>query len=680
MFRSRKRLLPPPSRNPHMIRRRARLECEQLLARIVPSGGLGFDSQPVYTVSPPYNDPPGTNRNIPPAAPVISPPQGDSGSVVSPPDLNIPVEVPIVAVPTTDPASTSAYLPFQVRHAYGFDTISNLNGTGQTIAIIVAYDDPNIASDLASFDQALGLPAPPSFTKVNQTGGNTYPPTDPSGTGVWELEAALDVEWVHSIAPGANILLVEANTATFADLFAGVDYAKAVPGVTVVSMSFGQKEVMADTAFDSHFVTPAGHAGVTFLAASGDTGAAGAPEYPSVSPNVVAVGGTALVLDTFGNYPIYPPVGGATHSLETGWLGSGGGQSTVETRPSYQSGVQPNNNRAVPDVAYVANRGTQGPSGVLVYDSFMYNGQSGPYYDVGGTSVGTPQWAGLIALVDQSLAAQGIGSLDGRSQTLPKLYQLTQIEYHDILSGSNGTSGVYYTAGPGYDLVTGRGTPTPDIIYDLANPNLSPNQRFVAHVYLDLLQRPPDSGGLSYWTSQLDTQALTRQQVASQFDHSQGYYINLVEGYYNQYLGRHADSNGSSFFVSQLISGQSNEYVQATILSTDEYFVKNGNNNPAFLHALWKDLLNRDIDGGALSYFQNGLNSGQTNRFQVAQAVLASQEYRTDLADIYFLGFLHRQGDSGGLSYFATQLGNGVTDENVLAQFLGTDEFFNRGL
>ena len=170
------------------------------------------------------------------------------------------------------PGSSSPYglTPTQVRDAYGVGGIS-LNGvtgdgSGQTIAIVDAYDDPYISSDLHSFDQYYGLADPPSFQKLNQDGGTSLPGTDPggpysnTGNGTWEQETSLDVEWAHVIAPKANIILFETNNDT--TLFTGVATARNTPGVTVVSMSWGGSEFNGESAYDSqYFTTPAGHIG-----------------------------------------------------------------------------------------------------------------------------------------------------------------------------------------------------------------------------------------------------------------------------------------------------------------------------------------------------------------------------------------------------------------------------------
>jgi subtilase family serine protease len=351
---------------------------------------------------------------------------------------------------TTGPTGTT---PAQIRHAYGFDQITFNNGTvagdgsGTTIAIVDAYDDPNIANDLHQFDLKFGLPDP-VFTKVNQTGGSTPPPAN----GGWASEIALDVEWAHAIAPGANILLVEANNNSITNLYAAVRYAASQPGVVAVSMSWGGGEYSGETGADTTtFVTPGGHTGVTFVASSGDGGAP--PIYPSASPNVLSVGGTHLSLDSSGNI-----------LSETGWSGSGGGLSVYESQPSYQNGVvmQSTTKRTTPDVAYDSDPNT----GFPVYDSYN-NGTTAPWSQFGGTSAAAPQWAALLAIADQGRALLHLDPLDGRSQTLPLLYGLSAVDYRDTTSGTS-LGNPHYSAGVGYDLVTGLGTPRANrIVADL---------------------------------------------------------------------------------------------------------------------------------------------------------------------------------------------------------------------
>ncbi len=375
----------------------------------------------------------------------------------------IAVPLGIVASPAaTFPTGNSAPPGFsaaQIRHAYGVDSIKFAgitgDGSGQTIAVINAYDNPKFVdtgssgfanSDLHKFDVAMGLPDPPSFRKVDENGHQSYPSTDPG----WANEAALDVEWAHALAPKANILLVEAYSASLTDLInVAVQYAKQQPGVSEISMSFATKDDPSETQYDSYFHTPSGHGGVTFLAASGDNGSAGG--YPAYSPNVVSVGATSLSL-TSSN----------TISGETGRSTSGGGISSYENKPGYQYSVtQSSTHRTSPDVAFDGDPNT----GVSVYDSF--NGGSLPWYKVGGTSFSAPAWAGLVAIANQARAHLGLSSLDGSTQTLPRLYELNSSDFHDITTGSNG-----YSAQSGYDLVTGRGTPIASkLVTDLAGGN-----------------------------------------------------------------------------------------------------------------------------------------------------------------------------------------------------------------
>ncbi len=370
-------------------------------------------------------------------------------------------------LPPVASASVGGVSPAALREAYGVDRVAfgsvTGDGTGQTIAVVDAYDQPNLAGDLAAFDRRFHLPDPPGLTRLNQSGGTSLPAADSAGG--WGVETSLDVEWAHAIAPGARLVVVEATSDRPADLFAAVDTARSYPGAGVVSMSWGGDETDADAANDLHFTTPAGHTGVTFVAASGDRGVYGADGsgrpsvlYPAASPNVVGVGGTELTTGPGGTYLAESAWGNGADSGRTG--GSGGGISRYARQPGYQQGVvtQSTAFRAVPDVAIDAD-----PAGVPVYDSYDHGGAA-PWLRVGGTSLVAPLWAGVIALADQGRALAGLGTLDGRHDTLPDLYALPAGDFHDVTAGNNGAA-----AGPGYDLATGRGTPVVDrLVADLA--------------------------------------------------------------------------------------------------------------------------------------------------------------------------------------------------------------------
>ena len=232
------------------------------------------------------------------------------------------------------------------------------DGTGQTIAIVDAFDDPNVGSDLRVFDNKFGLPALPSLRVVNQTSGDMLPAEDPG----WASEISLDVGWAHGIAPGANIVLVETNSDTISDLMAGVMWARQAKNVSVVSISWGGSEFVnigtinsqSQTQFDAEFTTPANHPGVTFVAAAGDDGESAEIEWPASSPNVLSVGGTTLTLADDGTY-----------ESEIGWNGTSGGYSTVESEPAFQEGVETTGSRKRTGCWIRRHPNT----GIAVYDS-----------------------------------------------------------------------------------------------------------------------------------------------------------------------------------------------------------------------------------------------------------------------------------------------------------------------
>ena len=333
------------------------------------------------------------------------------------------------------------YVPSTITNYLGLSA----TGTGQTIAIVDAFDDPNIAADLATFDTTFGLPAPASFKKVTQTGATTgYPTADAN----WALEIALDVEWAHAIAPGAGILLVEAKSASFADMDTAISYAAKQTAVTVISNSWGATEFSGETTLDTYCKQSA----KLCVFATGDNGNPGT--YPAYSPYVLAVGGTTLNVGTNGAV-----------SSEVAWSGSGGGVSVYESKPTFQS-FTTQTKRGTPDVSFDADPAT----GFAVYDSYPYSGQSG-WFQMGGTSAGAPAWSAIVAVADQLRKAAGKAVLTGTSSK--SLYMANTDVYGltsglaDISSGpTNGACGAICTPIAGFDFVTGKGSPRPGI--DLA--------------------------------------------------------------------------------------------------------------------------------------------------------------------------------------------------------------------
>ena len=309
-------------------------------------------------------------------------------------------------------------------------TIYHLPQTGGkgTIAIIGAYDATRIESDLETFDTQFGLAS--CTTKNGCFEKHLIDASTTSDQG-WAMETALDVEWAHAIAPNAKILLVEAKTQSGANLLKAVDYAASRKDVVAISMSWGGAEFADEVLLDAHFKSVSG---ATFFASSGDSGTG--VNWPAASPNVIAVGGTSLVLNA-----------DKTLSKEIAWSGSGGGVSAFEKEPAYQKkfGVPKSNSmRAIPDVSYDADAAT----GFPIYHAT--SATTGGWYTVGGTSAGAPQWAAIQAL--------------GTSVKATKLYadkssKKTSSYFRDISSGSNGTCVYYCTARTHYDYVTGLGSP-----------------------------------------------------------------------------------------------------------------------------------------------------------------------------------------------------------------------------
>jgi subtilase family serine protease len=351
--------------------------------------------------------------------------------------------------PQLSSASPTGLPPSAITSVYSLSGLSPSSGAGagQIIAIVDAFHDPHALSDLNTFNAQYGYPPLATCTSLSQS-GPCFEQADPQGTpkvnAGWVLEESLDIEWAHAEAPGAKIVLVEAASNSNTNLFAAVQAANSL-GATEVSMSWGGGESSSETSMDADMA----HAGTFYTASAGDSGHGA--EYPAASPNVIAVGGTTLNGCSGTSC--------ARFSTETTWSGSGGGASAVEPIPGYQSGYTgpvfgastisalTASKRGIPDVSFDANPST----GVSIYDSTRDQGQSG-WFTVGGTSVGAPNWAGILA------AGQAAGStaLQGHTAIYSGGYKTN---LRDITSGTNGTCGTDCTAGTGYDLVTGLGSP-----------------------------------------------------------------------------------------------------------------------------------------------------------------------------------------------------------------------------
>jgi subtilase family serine protease len=363
------------------------------------------------------------------------------------------------------PSDFTCYGPQQIRHAYGFDKLigKGLTGKGRTIVIVDAYQSPTLRQDYALFNQVFGLPSAPLHIFAPQ-GLTPFDPNDPNHVG-WSSEISLDVEWAHAIAPRATIKLVLARSSNDPDILAAITYAVDHNLGDVISMSFGELESCVDPAVrraERQAFQRATAKGITLFASAGDTGSA---QYlctsdgldfgvgdPASRPLVTGVGGT--ILDANLRTGAYRGERTWKENLDGDVIGTGGGFSTLYGVPAYQRPLHLPS-RGVPDVAYSAGVN----HGVLV--AWGVPEGVGGFFVFGGTSVGSPQWAGLTALTGQ-LAGHRLGFLN------PAIYAIARSSrysatFHDITKGNNREPGFPgYTAGPGWDPTTGWGTPKAD--------------------------------------------------------------------------------------------------------------------------------------------------------------------------------------------------------------------------
>jgi subtilase family serine protease len=319
-------------------------------------------------------------------------------------------------------AAPSGLSPANLQSAYKLPSSSA--GSGQTVAIVDAYNAPTAEADLATYRSQYGLPpcntANGCFKKVDQNGGTSYPRTD----GGWAQEISLDLDMVSAVCPNCKIVLVEATSSSFANL--GTAENTAARLANVISNSYGGSDA-SDSSYGSYY----NHPGKAITVSSGDSGYG--VEYPASSHYVTAVGGTSL--RTASN---------SRGWSETAWSGAGSGCSSYNTALSGQSGLTSCSRRAVADVSAVADPNT----GVAVYDSTAYQGQSG-WMVFGGTSVAAPIIAGVFGLA-------------GNAASIDNNYPYSHSgSLFDVTSGSNGSCSTtkWCKAAAGWDGPTGLGTP-----------------------------------------------------------------------------------------------------------------------------------------------------------------------------------------------------------------------------
>lgn len=385
----------------------------------------------------------------------------------------------------------TCYGPDQIRVAYGFQPLLNegTTGAGRTIVIIDAYGSDTLQSDFDTNNAYWGLP--------NQTIDVEYPQGRPSATSDanrfgWKGETTLDVNTAHYIAPDAKIILVVAKSNNDSDILAATKYVADHNLGDVVSQSYGEAEQCMDPkllAKQQQIFQQMTSEGITLLASSGDDGAAQptcdgtglfkAASTPASDPNVTAVGGTDLKAKaptgtqktSTSTSPSFEVTPGGDYINEKVWnegleVAGGGGISTVYAKPAYQASAVGGSMREIPDVAYSASLGHS----ILVImtcsaaDATPCGGTGTFVFGFGGTSAGSPQWAGLVALAGQAKGGR-LGAIN------PALYAIApsnRTAFHDVTAGNNsvpadpstpGTPITGFSATGGWDAATGWGSP-----------------------------------------------------------------------------------------------------------------------------------------------------------------------------------------------------------------------------
>lgn len=346
-------------------------------------------------------------------------------------DKNITVEfkhneiTPSATVITTKPLT-----PQQLIKVYGIDKITAPEGKlglGVTVAVIIAYTYKKLQADLDVYCTRYGFPK--STLQIYTMNGATY-------NSGWAVEECLDVQMVKTFAPYANIVVVEARSASLNDILNAIAFANGLSNVSVISMSFGAREFSNEKAYLSYFNRPT----ICYVASSGDTTAT--VEFPSCLSTVLCVSGTTVSYDQSSNV------------VTSTWNSAGCGVSKYIAKPAYQNGVSRLTKRNCGDLSLVANPS----SGVSIYCN-------GKWYVVGGTSVSAPLMAGFIAICNQLRIANSkkvLTTVVNKPANLQNfiytnIYPSNSYRacFNDVIIGSDGQ----FSATVGYDLPTGIGSP-----------------------------------------------------------------------------------------------------------------------------------------------------------------------------------------------------------------------------
>jgi subtilase family serine protease len=353
----------------------------------------------------------------------------------------------------------SSFNGIQLLRLYNIPTVVPLNSITRKskIAIIIAYTHKNIKSDLNTYWRSLGNFGPSS----RPPNINIYTFPGAISNSGWNLEECLDVQMIATVNPNADISVVETKSSSLEDISNGIKYATQTLNVDVISMSFGANDTNFFLNSNSLFSNPSNSENYKcFCASSGDNNAVC---WPSVSSNVLAIGGTSLIWSPKINLPY--------SRIEYTWEKAGCGYSNTITKPKYQNNINTKNNyRVIPDISLVANPTT----GVKI----VYNGR---WYTIGGTSVSCPLFAGILSLANQQrfniqkkpltsvFTGEPVTNVHNHLyNTIYNNSTLRNICLTDVMLGNDGI----YSAGIGYDVATGVGTPNATSLCNVLTNNV----------------------------------------------------------------------------------------------------------------------------------------------------------------------------------------------------------------
>lgn len=546
--------------------------------------------------------------------------------------------------------------PTNLRSAYNVN--GSTDGSGQTIGIVVAGHDANIASDLHAFNVAYGL-SDSSFTVYtpNTTDTGTAPTIvgDPTAPG-YAFENCLDVEMAHLMAPGASIVLVETGT-TINGIIAGMKWAAENTSANIISTSYtdSTSETQSfDNLINSSLYQPTGK-NVVYVVAVGDSGTGSANTNKlAYSPNVLAVGGTNLTLNGSGGY-----------GSETIWSSSGGYDSAYNSVPLWQHGVNPFTeftHRNTADVAFDAG------TAVSVYDT-LDGGSSTPWGSTGGTSVGAPAWAGVVANINQCLVQfKGLSNLSIDSLH-SDLYALKGTSaFHCLVSQQYQDQGLFYAN------QVGLGSPNvANLVNAVGDRQI---KAVIAQAYDVYLGRSASNSDLAYWATQFDN-GTSLATILGTFAHSAECYARETVYAYQTILDRTPGQSEIDYYVAARQNGETLIQVQNGMYESSEFFNNSGGTNSGFVTQLYQRVLGRTPSSSDVSYW-SGIISGGTSRHDVAHTFLYCNEHLGIVVNADYYDILGRTGDSSGVNAWITYIQNGNANDDVIGLFLGCSENLGR--